>query len=84
MGRLIPASFSGVFAPRSPPVWLIMAAMAPFAPAVGVKGGLKLALADPFGQGPTQSAHLKTLQGLPNRRGRKPQPPSNLTRRDIG
>ena len=70
--------------PNSPPVRLLMPTMAPFATAIGVKGGLKLALAGPFGQRPTQSAHLKTLQGLPNRRGRKPQPPRNLARRDIG
>ena len=66
------------------PIRLGVAAMAPFAPAIGVKRRLQVAVAHPFRQRPTQPGALETLQRLPNRRRRNAKTPRDLARRNTG
>ena len=66
------------------PIRLGVAAMAPFAPAIGVKRRLQFAVAHPLRQRPSQPGALQTPQRLAHRRGGEAQPTRDLARRNAG
>ena len=66
------------------PIRLGVAAMAPFAPVIGVKRRLQVAVAHAVRQGPTQPGALETPQRLAHRRGGDAQPTRDFARWNAG
>jgi hypothetical protein len=65
------------------PIRLSVAAMSPFAPAVGVKRRLQVGIAHSFRQRPDKAGTFQPNQRLPNRRRREPETPRDLACRDT-
>src|SRR5271165_2936428 len=66
------------------PIRLGMAAVSPFASAIGVKRRLQFGVADPLRQRPRKPSALQTTQRLSNRRRREAETPRDLARRQAG
>jgi hypothetical protein len=66
------------------PVRLGVAAVSPFASAIGVKRRLQFGVADPLRQRPRKPSAVQTTQRLSNRRRREAKTPRDLARRQAG
>ena len=66
------------------PIRLGMAAVSPFASAIGVKRRLQFGVADPLRQRPRKPSAVQTTQRLSNRRRREAKTPCDLARRQAG